>query len=316
MITGRGNDIIVDSGLLSPCATDHPEVALRAKRLEYNPASGRTHVHGASLDFYGLRLPLLPVWTTRLGGSQDSGPTLLPTVGYARRDGFFLPYSFDLSPHRPAQVDTLEFRLTQKRGITFLSQNKRVLSPRWTAELWGTRMENVRGKMAANLVYDRLPELLLTGYQMDAHQNQGWKLGTSLGYFNERDQTTGGEPPVHRERALLGVGYNWGGHAQAKRRGQWASLWSTGAVYSGGEHYLDTTATVGWGRRLSPSLAARPGVHPPLPERREPLPVRPRGSRPRGPAPAGRAAHPVLGLSQPSVATTRNGGSCATTAWS
>jgi hypothetical protein len=252
-ISGHGEVLVLEDGMISPCATERSEVAFRARRAEYDPATHRLRLRGSSLDFYGVRVPLLPYWTERLGGRRESTRGLLPTLGYSKRDGVYIPYYFDFAGAQPDRVSDLNLRATAKRGITFLSENRRVQG-RWVAEGWASRMEDVRDKLRAYLVYDRLPELLLTGYQHGADQNQGWKLGTSLGNFYERDQTQPALPEVHRLRALAGLGYHWGGHAQTLRQGRWASVWSTGAVYSRGEHFLDTTMTLGVGRRFSPSF--------------------------------------------------------------
>jgi hypothetical protein len=254
-ITGSGVTVTVEHGMISPCTAEHPAFSLRARRLVYNEATHYLDLYGSSLEFYGLHLPLVPMWRTRLGGkAPDSG--VLPAVSYSSRNGVFVPYSFNFTPGRPDLNDNLQVGLSQKRGIIFLGQAGRT-EGNWDVRLWASRMEDVRTKLVGNLVYDRLPELVALGYQRGATQDQGWKLGTSLGDFYERAVLPGLTlPQVHRERALLGLGYNWGGRAQARHVGQWASVWSTGAVYSQGEHYFDTAFTVGSGRRFSPSFAA------------------------------------------------------------
>ncbi len=254
-LSGEGETLVLEDGTLAPCVSGRPEVAFHARRLEYNPTTHRVRLRRSSLDFYGLRIPLLPYWTERLGLPRQSSRGIIPTLGYAKRDGLYIPYYYDLSGDHPQYVHDLDIRVTAKRGITFLSANRRAQG-RWVIEAWASRMEDVRDKLQDYLIYDRLPELQLTGYQRTPDQNQGWKMATSLGNFYERDQLLPGAPETHRVRAQVGVGYNWGGRAQTRREGKWASLWSTGAVYSGGEHFVDTTATIGIGRRFSPSLQA------------------------------------------------------------
>ncbi len=248
----QGTVLVLEDGMVSPCTREHPHVAFRVRRLEYDQTSRRVRLRGASLDLYGLRVPLLPSWTHRLGPRQSSRG-VLPTIGYAKRDGLYVPYYFDFTHGSSDRLSDLSVRLTAKRGITFLGE-QRVTRGRWTGRAWASRMEDVRDKLEANLVHDRLPELRLTGHQRGPEQDQGWKLGVSLGNFFERDEAAGAPPEVHRLRARLGLGYNWGGRAQARREGRWASVWSTGAIYSQGESYTDTVLTLGTGRRFSPAF--------------------------------------------------------------
>ena len=250
----QGHLLVLEDGMVAPCTDEHPHVAFRVRRLEYDQLTQRVRLHRTSLDFYGLRLPLLPYWTHRLGG-RGSSRGVLPTLGYAKRDGLYIPYYFDFAPSRPDLLSDVSVRLTAKRGITFLSQH-RLTQGGWVAEGWASRMESVRSKLEGGLIYDRLPELLLTRYEHGAEQSQGWKVGASLGNFYEREERVPEPPEVHRLRGLLGVGYQWGGQAQARGQGRWASLWSTGAVYSKGESYTDTLLTLGAGRRFSPALQA------------------------------------------------------------
>lgn len=253
-LAGHDDVLVLRDGLVSPCTDEDPHVAFRFRRLDVNLRNYHWRLRGTSLDFYGVRIPLLPVVYFRAGGDSDSRG-LLPTPGYSKRDGLYLPYYLNFARGAPDRISDLRVRVTAKRGLTFLSQH-RLQSGDWIAEGWASRMESVRTKLEGGLVYDRLPELLLTGYQQGPEQDQGWKVGASLGNFYERDEAPDGPPEVHRLRAQAGLGYEWGGTARAQREGRWASVWSTGAVYSQGEHYTDTVLTLGAGRRFGSSLQA------------------------------------------------------------
>ena len=253
-LSARGTTLTIDHGMISPSADEHPDIDLSARRLVYNEATHHLRLYGSRLDFYGLHIPIIPTWETNLGGPPQAAG-VLPGVAYSNRDGISLPYSFNFTPGRLDLDDTLKFSLTQKRGITFLGQTGQTKG-QWDLRLWASRLEDVRDKLVNNLQYDRLPEFVATGYEHGATQHQGWKAEASLGQFREYTQLLDVPPVVDRERALLGVGYCWGGRDLLRQIGQWASVWSTGAVYNGGEHYFDSSVTLGSGRRFSPSFQA------------------------------------------------------------
>jgi hypothetical protein len=254
-ISAHGTTLTIEHGMISPCAEDHPQVALLARRIDYNEVTHAMILHGSSLDFYGLHIPIFPTWQTNVGGpGRSSGP--LPGISYSSRNGVALPYALNFTPNRPDLNDTVKLSLTQKRGITFEGEVGQTKG-QWDVRLWASRLQDVRNKLINYLEISRLPELVATGYDHSATQNQGWKASLSLGHFREYTQLLPGVPPVvDRERAQAGVGYNWGGRAMARKTGEWAAVWSTGATYTAGRHYYDTAVTVGSGHRFSPGFRA------------------------------------------------------------
>lgn len=253
-----GNDHLlwVDRGYLAPSTDPKPDVFVSARRIAFDRNTGKLKGYFGTLHFYGVKIPMLPVMRKRLvypRGVPELDDRIIPVLRYSSRDGFNIPYWWDFSAERSATQTTLGFTVTQKRGITFLTESRRE-TPSFTLAASASRMEDVRDKLRGHLVYDRLPELQMEKFQHHREQDTGWRASVLAGNYLERDSDPDGPPQVHRQRLLLGAGYEWGTDQYFHHAGRWAKLWATQSFYSEGEHYTDAAVLAGAGGRLAPTL--------------------------------------------------------------
>ena len=257
-VVGGGNGVVyMENGTFTPSVVPKPDLVIHARRIEYSQLTRRFTITGGSLDLYGLRIPMLPKMKKRLrqpGGRPQSTTGFLPALTWGSRDGLAIPYFFEFSGDKNPTLNTAAVTLTQKRGLAFLGESRRE-APSWSLVASVSRLEDVTDKLIGRLTYHRLPEVFAERYQHSREQNRGWHVAGSVGNFLEQDESAPGLPDVHRQRYLLGAGYEWGSAQRLNNLGQWAELWGTQAFYSAGEHFTDVTATVGAGHRWSPRLA-------------------------------------------------------------
>ena len=251
-----GNDklIWVDHGYLAPSTDPEPDVYVSARRIAFDRATGKLKAYNGTLHFYGVKIPMLPVMRKRLvykRGIPDLDDRIIPALRYGTADGFNIPYFWDFSADESDTSTTLGISVTQKRGITFLTQSRRE-TPSFTLSVAASRMEDVRDRLRGHLVRDRLPELFAEKFQYHREQDEGWRVAVNAGNFLERDSDPGAPPEVHRQRYLVGAGYEWGSDQYAKNVGRWAQVWTTQAFYSEGEQYTDAAVTAGAGSWLTP----------------------------------------------------------------
>ncbi|MBR0551622.1 LPS-assembly protein LptD [Sphingomonadaceae bacterium LXI357] len=103
--------IRVEDAAYTPCSvTDSkgcpkkPSWKITAAKVVYDPVKQRIRYSGASLEVFGLPIPL-PAFSHPVGDTSDSG-LLAPDVRYDRVNGFeaALPYFFSLAPNRDLTV--------------------------------------------------------------------------------------------------------------------------------------------------------------------------------------------------------------------
>ncbi len=234
----------------------NPEYTLQAKHIEYYPSRRRFKVKGAAIKLYGVRLPLIPNFSFKIGMGEDAG--LIPTPGYSSTDRFFVPYRFDFSgPDAPLQSH-LTLRLTQKRGLRLQSDNT-YLGNHWLAEGLVSQTEDYYDGLDRHIVLDRRPELRYTRFSASPQQDTGWAGSLTLANIVEDLQTASNSPDarpnVREQSAELSLRYDWHNNQRRAGQGEWYSVGGRQAFYSTGDSYRDIALTAGVGGQISTSLS-------------------------------------------------------------
>ena len=111
----RTNGVItLDNAVYSPCPVTTPEGCpknpswkITATRVERDPSTGRIKFRGGRLSLFGLKLPLLPIFSVGAGG-DGGGVTgaLFPDIAYSSNNGLelALPYYWRIAPNRDLTI--------------------------------------------------------------------------------------------------------------------------------------------------------------------------------------------------------------------
>lgn len=111
----RTNGVItLDNAVYSPCPVTTPDGCpknpswkITATRVERDPSTGRIKFRGGRLSLFGLKLPLLPIFSVGAGG-DGGGVTgaLFPDIAYSSNNGLelALPYYWRIAPNRDLTI--------------------------------------------------------------------------------------------------------------------------------------------------------------------------------------------------------------------
>jgi len=111
----RSNGVtVLDNAVYSPCPVTtpagcprNPSWKINAARVIQEPESGRIRFQGGQLSLFGIRIPLLPIFSIG-DGSQKGGITgaLVPDIAFSSSNGLelALPYYFRLAPNRDLTI--------------------------------------------------------------------------------------------------------------------------------------------------------------------------------------------------------------------
>ncbi len=105
---------MLDNAVYSPCPVTTPDGCpknpswkITATRVERDPATGRIKFRGGRLSLFGLKLPLLPIFSVGDGG-DGGGVTgaLFPDIAYSSNNGLelALPYYWRIAPNRDLTI--------------------------------------------------------------------------------------------------------------------------------------------------------------------------------------------------------------------
>ncbi len=247
--------VYVLDGRITTSDRRNPEYTLEAKRIECYPRQRRFKITGAALRLHGVRLPLIPKFSFRIGKDGQKMSPLIPLPGYSSRDKLCLPYQFNFSSPEARLQNNVTVRLTQKRGIRLHSANT-YTSANWAALGIVSQTEDAYSDRGAHLVLDRRPELRYTRFSSGANQDTGWAGSLTLANIVEELQTNSPDPaPTVREQSTsLSLRYDWHNDERRDKLGKWCSVAARQTFYSSGDNYQDIALTAGAGGQISSSL--------------------------------------------------------------
>ncbi len=252
---GRTGEVVyILRGRITTSDRRTPEYSLEAKRIEYYPSQRRFKVKGAALTLYGVRLPLIPEFSFKIGKEAQEKAPLIPLPGYSSKDKLYLPYQFSFAAPEAALQSDLTVRVTQHRGIRLRSENS-YAGADWLAEGLVTQTEDYYNELGDHILLHRRPELRLTRFSSGPAQDTGWAASLVLANVVEELQIPWDDPrarPGMREQsAALGLRYD--GHNDQRRAGigQWYSVAARQSLYSTGDNYRDIALTAGAGRQIT-----------------------------------------------------------------
>jgi len=111
----RAGDVtILDNAIYSPCPVTtetgcprNPSWAITATRVTYDPTAQRVRFQGGRMQIFGIKLPLLPIFSLATGGA-GGGVTgfLVPEISISHSRGFevAVPYYYRLGPNRDITI--------------------------------------------------------------------------------------------------------------------------------------------------------------------------------------------------------------------
>jgi len=253
----RGEVVYVLRGKITTSDRRTPEYSLTARRIEYYPAANRFTIKGATVRLYGVRIPLLPHFSFRIGPEGRKIPPLIPIPRYSSRDKLVMPYRFNFSSPQADLQSNLTIKLTQSRGIRAHSQNV-YTGDRWQAEGIVSQTEDYYAGLGDHLILDRRPQLQYTRFSSQPDQDRGWAGSVTLANIVEDLKEDDDEPsprPTVREQSLqLGLRYDWSSSPADAEDREWYSLAGRQSFYGTGDDYLDLALTAGASRQISKSL--------------------------------------------------------------
>ena len=253
----RGEVIYVLRGRITTSDRRNPEYSLTARRIEYYPATNRFKIKGAAVSLYGVRIPLIPNFSFKIGGRGEEAPPLIPIPSYSSRDKLILPYRFNFSSPQADLQSSLTLKLTQARGIRAVSQNV-YTGADWLAEGIATQTEDCYAELGEHLILDRRPQLRYTKFSSRPDQDRGWAGSVTLANIaedlKEDDDAPTPRPTVREQSLQLALRYDWSSSPVDTGDREWYSLVGRQSFYSTGDDYRDLALTAGASRQISKDL--------------------------------------------------------------
>ena len=253
----RGEVVYVLRGKITTSDRRTPEYSLTARRIEYYPAANRFKIKGAAVRLYGVRIPLVPNFSFKIGGKGREATPLIPVPSYSSRDKLVLPYRFNFSGPQADLQSSLTINLTQARGIRTHSQNT-YTGTDWRAQGLATQTEDYYTELGDRLILDRRPQLQYTKFSAAPDQERGWAGSVTLANLIEDLKEDDDDPtprPTVREQSLqLGLRYDWRSSPADTEDREWYSLAGRQSFYSTGDDYQALALTAGASRQISKDL--------------------------------------------------------------
>ncbi len=114
---GQKRDIYyVLHGRVTTCDKEDPDWSIEADEINYNTRTGDMVIRHGRVRLYGLSIPMLSPYRISMA-RKKSKQSILPGVGWNKRDGVFFPWRLRLSGDTAATSITTDVKLTTKRGM-------------------------------------------------------------------------------------------------------------------------------------------------------------------------------------------------------
>ncbi len=253
----RGEVVYVLRGKITTSDRRTPEYCLTARSIEYYPAANRFKIKGAAVELYGVRIPLVPNFSFKIGGGEKEAPPLIPIPSYSSRDKLLLPYRFNFSGPQADLQSNLTLKLTQSRGIRAHSQNV-YTGANWLAEGIASQTEDCYAELGDRLILDRRPQVQYTKFSSQPDQDRGWAGSVTVANLvedlKEDDDDPSPRPTVREQSLQLGLRYDWSSSPTDAEDREWYSLAGRQSFYSTGDDYRDLALTVGAHHRINKNL--------------------------------------------------------------
>ena len=252
-IYGRGNGIGGTTGdfelrgtHLSTCDHDPPHYSVDVRRAQIRPDRNQLILHGAGIQLWGIRVPLVPRYSLDLGvsGTGTSGLSGIKLPGFSSIDGFYVPYVKRFSAPKDAVQVEMDARLCTRHLIagTFAAEYAGPSFRVWSAMV---RHEELQDNVSQKLVHDAMPEIGL---------EEVYKVGSSTysarlmgGRYRDEIAATGWKET--NEATTLRLDWNVVQRSMQGLSVSWAGLGARGSVYGTGDCYRTLDGRVGLGFR-------------------------------------------------------------------
>ncbi len=252
-MSNDGHLIRVTGARATTCERASPHYALEARRLVYDTQSGDVQVRGGALRMYGVRIPLLPTFTTSLTDETKMRPDAVPEPRWGGRDGFALkwglPFQFP-GEHISAKGSVL---LTSRRGIRGQIDVQGPIGP-MTGHVRASHKEDVKSDVDQWSLIDRRLEFVLD-QAWDTDLFGGTQLAAELSAGDFKQYAVAGQPEVSDQRALASLRLSQNDDQWRRGMGSWWWTEARTQLYDAADEYTVIELGAGAGTRLTDWLS-------------------------------------------------------------
>jgi len=246
-IEGTTGDFELRGTHLTTCDHNPPHYSIDVRRVQIRPdRNNQLILHGAGIQLWGIRVPLVSRYSLDLGagGTSASGLSGIKLPGFSSVDGFYVPYVKRFSAAKDAVQTEMDARLCTRHLIAGAFTAEYALPGFRT---WATvvRHQESPDDVSQKLVHDAMPEIGMEGVH---------KIGSSMysarlmaGRYRDEIAATGWKET--NEATTLRLDWNVVQRSTQGLSVLWAGLGARGSVYGTGDSYRTLDCRVGVGFR-------------------------------------------------------------------
>ena len=249
-VRGSQDKIDLRHASITTCNREHPHYAFVVRKVEVKTGTHQLFLRGASLELWGVRIPLVSKYSTDIAqGSSRGGGLHLP--GFSGVDGFWVPYIKRFSgPDDPIQTSLLaRLNTSSLLSGSFISEYAR---PGY--RIWGAvaRHLEIPDDIHRKLAHDAFPEF--GGEFVRKADSSTYSVQVTGGYYRDEILTTGEKSKGVAATARLD--WNLLKQSKTQKHGWWAGAGVRGSLYGSGDSYGAIDLRVGAATPLWPRARA------------------------------------------------------------
>ncbi len=233
-------DVEFHKAAVTTCDREKPHYALKARRVRVNLDTEELFIYGGGLSLYGVHIPLVSKFSTKITRRGSEGLLVIPMLGYSQREGVYVPFKKGFSvPGDPIRT-VADVKFTQRHLIagSLVAEHSR---PGFRAWATAARRLEMDDDISRRLVYDALPEL---GVEVTTGGGASVLSGRLMGgAYRDEDVLTGQR--AREGAATLRADWDWRPERADGAAGLWAGAGLRGSVYTSGDSYRTVDFRVG-----------------------------------------------------------------------